>query len=122
MADLAGVTLPGQVDGRSLAPVLRGAASDAPELLTGVCHGQTDNYWLIHEHEKYVYYPKTGEEQLFDLATDPQELRDCSAEGMRIQRFRSEMGRIAAEHGGFSWDTARLIPCRNQTPRALFGG
>lgn len=96
------------------------AATDAPEVLAGVCHGQTDNYWIVREREKYIYYPETGEEQLFDLEADPQELHDCSADTGRLQVFREHMGRIAGKHGGFSWDIARLAPCRNRPPEALY--
>ncbi len=121
IAELASVTLPGEVDGRSLAPALRGETTSEPESLAGVCHGQTDNYWIVRDHEKYVYYPATGEEQLFDLATDPQELHDCSADTTRLQPGRRELARIHQEHGGFQWDESRLTPCRNRPPVALYG-
>lgn len=74
------------------------AATDAPEVLAGVCHGQTDNYCIVRKREKYIYYPETG----------------------RLQLFREHMGRIAGKHGGFSWDIARLAPCRNRPPEALY--
>ena len=72
----------------------------------------TDGRW------KYLWFPVGGCEQLFDLETDPQELRnlagaaDCSS---HLERLRNELigrhiARGSAEVAGGNWVTLPVPP------------
>lgn len=93
LCDLAGISVPATVEGRSLGPVLRGESpehretvycayqhplpSDAPVASKPLHHLQRmarDSRW------KYIEYPFSGRRQLFDLETDPHELCDLLAD------------------------------------------
>ncbi|MGG5174542.1 arylsulfatase [Pseudarthrobacter sp. J1763] len=86
LLDLAGVPVPDTCDGVSLAPLLRGAASDPErppvrEFLHGehVYFGQ-NIHWLTDGKVKYIWGSGKGTEQFFDLAQDPQEQRNLAKE------------------------------------------
>jgi arylsulfatase A-like enzyme len=121
VAELAGVELPGPVDGVSLAPLLRGESLHTRDDLIGMCHGAHTNYFIVHGTHKYIWYEATQEEQLFNLETDPQELRDLSADTSLLEPLRDRMAATLAREGGAVYDRSRLTPCCNQPPRVLFG-
>jgi len=78
VCDLVGIAIPETVQGRSLAPVLQGQASSVRPHVFGYFKDfqrmiRTDKWKLIH-------YPHLDKYQLFDLANDPCELKDLSAE------------------------------------------
>ncbi|WP_343953291.1 arylsulfatase [Nonomuraea longicatena] len=79
LLDLAGLPVPETVDGRSLAGHLRGEPGPRREYLHGehVYWGQSLQ-WMTDGRTKYVWGSAKGVEQLFDLETDPHELRDLS--------------------------------------------
>jgi arylsulfatase A-like enzyme len=82
--DAAGVEIPDTVDGASLLPLIRGESASWREYVHGehsTCYAElqemqylTDGYW------KYIWLPRVGDEQLFDLRRDPGECRDLSGE------------------------------------------
>ena len=80
--ELAGLTVPDAVDGRSLLPVLRGEAEGVRHWLHGEhapFYSERQGYHFLTDGEvKYVWRPVDGSEQLFDLSADPMELRDLS--------------------------------------------
>ena len=39
-------------------------------------YGDASNHFIVTEHDKYVWYSQTGQEQYFDLDSDPSELTD----------------------------------------------
>jgi arylsulfatase A-like enzyme len=128
VADLAGVPLPGPVDGRSLAPILRGESADeSRDHLTGMCHGECNNYFQVRGPYKYIWFPKTHEEQVFNLVDDPGELHDLSEDESLLMPFRRSMSEElkTAEQGPVDWkvcyDPALLTPCKNGPPKALYG-
>lgn len=94
VCELTGIAPP-KVDGRSLAPVLRGEKSEIYPFIVGYFQ---DSQRMIREGNwKLVWYPKIDRWQLFDLATDPNELNDLSQEA-------SSPGRIADLRGKlFNW-------------------
>ncbi len=69
---------PAGVEGRSLAPILRGQAAKVRDVLyTGYRDGQRavrDGRW------KLIRYPLVDRTQLFDLAADPRELNNLAAQ------------------------------------------
>jgi arylsulfatase len=108
LLDAAGVPLPEGVTGRSLLDLLRTPAAapvprrgpvavPAPRTSGGtgnpgrepwrdVLHGEhagcyrydDGTHYLVDGRTKYVWFSQTGQEQLFDLATDPAELHDLA--------------------------------------------
>jgi len=97
--DLAGVEVPGHVDGRSILPLTQGETAHWRPYLHGEHFlGGDSNQWLTDGHEKYIWYSQTGRELLFDLDTDPTELRDLTTS--RPERLRLWRERLIAELAG----------------------
>jgi len=77
LCDLAGIPVPGTVQARSIAPLLRHQTERIHDFVTGVF---TDTQRMICDDRwKLVLYPRAGREQLFDLQSDPDERSDLSA-------------------------------------------
>ena len=101
LLEAAGVAIPAAVDGKSLLRI----ASDpkAPwrewiDLEHDVCYA-AENHWnaLTDGKKKYIFHAMTGQEQLFDLAADPGELRDLSAESTWTAELALWRGRMVKE-------------------------
>ena len=80
--DAAGAGVPDDIDGDSLLKLVRGETGGwRPwlDLEHGRCYGP-ENHWnaLTDGRWKYIYHAHLGEEQLFDLENDPQELADLA--------------------------------------------
>ncbi|MBT62726.1 MAG: arylsulfatase [Puniceicoccaceae bacterium] len=119
VADMAGLTPPGAVDGRSLLPALRGESVETGEPLFGMCHGLHDNYFLVNEELKYIWFPQTGEEQLFNVIHDPKELQDLSADADLLSPMRDRMDPQIRTHGGVEYNRSALRPCGNRLPEVF---
>jgi len=69
-------------------------------------------HYLTDGKEKYIWYPVTGEEQLFDLVADRRELHDISedpAAADRVKLWRQRLIALLADRGdGFS-DGEKLL-------------
>jgi arylsulfatase A-like enzyme len=76
--ELAGVKIPDTVQGKSLVPVLTGKADSVYPHLIG-CFTDTQRA-IRTDRWKLIWYPKLDRRQLFDLAADPNELKDLSAD------------------------------------------
>jgi arylsulfatase A-like enzyme len=76
----AGLRPPDGIDGQSVLPLLSGTDCSWREFLHGehTAFGQSVHYLTDGLH-KYVWWSGTGREQLFDLQSDPHELRDLFA-------------------------------------------
>ena len=86
VCELAGIPIPATVEGKSLVPVLSG--------LTREIHPEIYAYWhrpddaaelpiqrmVRTERWKLIYYSHLNRSQLFDLASDPHELKDLSSD------------------------------------------
>ena len=104
--DIAGVPTPGAAEGISLLPTLGEARTekwraDADRLsLREFIHGehsatydpQNAMQFLTDGKEKYIWFPVTGDEQLFDLSIDPDEINDNSA--IKTDRLDIWRGRL----------------------------
>ncbi|MBB3073247.1 arylsulfatase A-like enzyme [Paenibacillus baekrokdamisoli] len=78
--DLSGVEIPNTVEGSSLAPLMR-EEEVSWRSYVHIEHGEgTVNFQPHHTLtdgiEKYIWFVRSGEEQFFDLRTDPQECRN----------------------------------------------
>jgi len=110
LLDVAGVPIPDTVEGRSLLPVLRGESPAWRPWLHGehsACYSDENAVqFLTDGREKYLWFPPTGQEQLFDLIADPQERHDLAAdpaEAERVRVWREQMvAHLAGRWDGFS--------------------
>jgi len=102
--DVAGQTAPGQLDGRSLLPLLRGQTDtwrSAIDLEHSICYAPSNNYSALTDgRQKYIYHAQFGEEQLFDLTEDPGEEHDLATEKKSLAReWRQRMVAHLSERG-----------------------
>lgn len=100
VCELAGITTPPELDGKSLVPLLRGARDSLYPFLTGYFR---DSQRMIRQGPwQYVIYPEAKREQLFNLEADPDELHDLStevAQANRRQELRHLLRRWFTEQG-----------------------
>ena len=104
-ANLVGLTPPSPVDGRSLVPLLKGPRVVAPghpgrARWSGAFHPDIPTYCSVRsrafDYTLYPYHgdPPTWEEELYDLARDPFELRNLAAKpayARALQRMRTRL-------------------------------
>jgi arylsulfatase A-like enzyme len=112
--DLAGLSVPADLDGQSIAPLLREGGMQEPPPVTGVhlsdfrlvrqrnprqtVPGRAGQWWAIRrDGYKYLRIPLRGgefEEELYDLERDPDELVNLVAERPQVAaRLRAEVER-----------------------------
>jgi arylsulfatase A-like enzyme len=78
VCDLAGIPIPKTVQGRSLVPIIRGRKQSIYACIFG--HFRDTQRMIRTDRWKLVWYPKIERHQLFDLISDPNELRDLSGD------------------------------------------
>jgi arylsulfatase A-like enzyme len=94
--DAAGLPRPDSVEGMSLLDILRGKPGrKVLDLEHASCYAPKDGWVaLMDQRYKYVYFEHTGQQQLFDLKRDPQELinlaDDPDAAGL-VKEWRQRM-------------------------------
>lgn len=77
LCDLAGIDAPAEIDGQSVAPVVRGQSRQARDT---VFLAYREAQRAVRQGEwKLIRYPKINETQLFNLRHDPGELRNLAA-------------------------------------------
>jgi arylsulfatase A-like enzyme len=106
VCELAGVKIPADEDGKSLAPIIAGRADQVRDSLftayRDVQRAVRDDRWKI------IRYPKIDRTQLFDLQTDPHEIHDLAAnpaQADRIAELTALMEKWQRDYG----DTAPLV-------------
>ena len=120
LLDIAGAEIPDSVDGKSLLPL----AADTGQTVRGWLHGEHSygdfsNHWIVTEHDKYIWYPETGQEQYFDLSEDPHELTDLSADPgcqARISQLRGYLIQSLKDRKEVFTDGKKLITGRPYPP------
>jgi len=122
LLELAGLPVPNSMDGRSLAPILTGQGPRPlpREFLFGQCGGKYHNLWLVDGSWKYLWFPRTGEEQLFHLTDNPHETIDRSAEGHALTPLRQRMAEAVAHRTDLTYDPSRLRPCEGRPPEVFW--
>ena len=94
LCDLAGVDVPEGLDGRSLAPVIRGETDGVRD--TVFLAYRDVQRAVRHGDWKLIRYPQVDMTQLFNLADDPHELHnlaDDPAQAARVQDMRARLSR-----------------------------
>lgn len=113
----AGLEVPIGLDGISMLPILHSTEAQWRNWLHGehLVFGQS-LHWLIDGRWKYIWWSGTGREQLFDLATDPKELIDCS-HSPEVEIWRSRLvTELEQREEGFVQDGSLV---RGRTVRPL---
>lgn len=104
--DAAGIDTPADMDGSSVIPLITG--TDAPwREYIDLEHAPSywdNNYWtaLTDGKIKYIWFLRTGEEQLFDLQADPHETRNLAGSKKHrdtLEAMRSAMAEHLKERG-----------------------
>ncbi len=99
--DVAGAPVPETVEGRSLFDPVRGTGPPWRQLLDlehSTCYWKGNNWTALTDARwKYIWFAPEGKEQLFDLATDPQETKDLAADPEYAEVLLEWRGRMA-EH------------------------
>ena len=123
----AGLPIPETVEGLDLVPVLRGEEGTRRPWLHGEhapCYSEAQAYhFLTDGHEKYIWRPLDGREQLFDLQADPRELHDLTrippTDGARrasvdaaLHRWRQRLIQVLRDRPEGFTDGERLLPGR----------
>lgn len=120
LLDLAGVEIPGSMEGVSLAPLVRGERGlRTRDHVFGQCRGHFHNLWVTTARWKYLWFPQTNEEQLFDLANDPAERHDVSGEGPELAEMRNLLAAHVRGRDDLDYRRENLVPCGNRPPRVF---
>ncbi|MFW6302999.1 MAG: arylsulfatase [Candidatus Sumerlaeota bacterium] len=102
--DMAGVEIPETVDGRSLMPLLRGETNEWRKYLHGECADvpsmNSGMQYITDERYKYIWYPGSGLEHLFDLKEDPREMHNLAGKPDQLDRLRHYREILARELEG----------------------
>jgi arylsulfatase A-like enzyme len=82
--DAGGVPIPASVDGASLLPLIRDERVDWRPYIHGehcTCYSEAQEmHYLTDGHWKYIWFPRLGAEQLFQIESDPSECTDLAAD------------------------------------------
>ena len=98
--ELAGVAIPNTVESQSLAPIFHGATKPIYPYVIGY---YTDTQRGVREGDwKLIHYPRIGKMQLFNLRTDPDELRDLAEHpenAETLNHLRAQLDGWLKQHG-----------------------
>lgn len=121
LLEAAGAQVPSDMDGRSMLALTKGQTEGWRrwiDLEHATCYSDR-NYWcaLTDGRLKYIWFLRTGEEQLFDLVKDPQETTDRSAD-KNYRKQLDELRRAMADHlseRGEEWVKDGKLQTRSST-------
>ncbi len=112
VCDLVGAPVPKGLDGKSLAPVLRGQKHAVRDT---VLLGYRDVQRAARRGRwKLIRYPRIAYTQLFDLEADPHETRDLADDPAHADRVKEMMAVLAEQQKLFG--DACLLTAPNPTP------
>jgi len=90
LCGLTGCDLPQPVDGDDLSDILRSDDAPGREYFVSQTWDAPEQKYMVRTHEwKYVYCEEGGTEELYDVKSDPQELRNVAADNaLTVERLR----------------------------------
>ncbi len=99
--DVLGLTIPNTVNGLSMLPLVQGKNCTWRDYAHGEhcsCYSPDEEMqYLTDGKVKYIWFPRTGREQLFDLLCDPQELHNLSDEPQCAEQLKKMRLRLVSE-------------------------
>ena len=105
ICDLAKINAPEGIDGKSLAPIMKG---EETKVRDSVFFAYKDVQRAVrNERWKLIRYPRANETQLFDLRNDPQEMNDLAEDApyrSKVDEMMDLLRNLQRELG----DTAKL--------------
>jgi arylsulfatase A-like enzyme len=111
LCDLAGVDVPEGLDGRSLAPVIRGETDGVRDTVF-LAYREVQRA-VRHGDWKLIRYPQVDVTQLFNLADDPHELHNLADDPAQADRIQDLLGRLSREQR--TWDDE--LPLKVDAPK-----
>lgn len=118
----AGVETPPTVDGCSLLPLLERPAASWRPYIHGehcTCYSPAQEMQFVTDgRRKFIWFPRLGTEQFFDLEADPGECHDLAAEPTRQPEVARWRGHLAAELEArdCGWARKGLPYCPSEAP------
>lgn len=95
LCQFAGAEVPKGVEGKSLSPVMGGKEAKTRDTLFAA---YKDVQRMVRDERwKLIWYPKVERFQLFDLASDPDELKDVSASADHATKLKEMKALLAGE-------------------------
>lgn len=98
--EAAGLPVPDSLDGKSLLGLIHGDSHACREYVHGehsTCYSELQEMqYLTNGKVKYIWFPRTGQEQLFDLLRDPGECHDLAADAKNHKELLEWQGRLVA--------------------------
>lgn len=113
LCELAGVSVPSEVEGQSLAPVLRGEREQHRDTLFFAYRGVQRA--VRDERYKLIRYPQINKSQLFDLVADPHETVDLVYVPEQAERVTAMTQLLARTQQQWGDD----LPLSTETPQPL---
>jgi choline-sulfatase len=115
--DAAGEPIPESIEGRSLLQLLKSKGQGWREYIDlehNICYSPT-NHWngLTDGRWKYIYHAMDGQEQLFHVENDPDELHDLAGlpeQSTELRRWRDRLVEHLKERGDDWVRNGKLIP------------
>ena len=97
-------------------PILSGETDAVRPRLFGEHSGAYANQFLVDGRHKYIWFPNSNEEQLFNLQDDPYECHDLSENAELLIPLREMMADHLREREDYRYEVAQLRPLANQAP------
>jgi arylsulfatase A-like enzyme len=101
LLEAAGVDIPRTVDGSNLLPLLDAEAASWREYIHGehcTCYSREQEMQYVTDGKrKFVWLPRLGIEQFFDLEEDPGECTNLAATGDRVDEVENFRKFLTAE-------------------------
>jgi arylsulfatase A-like enzyme len=121
--DSAGLPMPATVDGSSMLPLLRGETAAWREFVHGEhswCYSEEQEMQYVTDGRwKYIWFPRLGTEQLFDLGIDRGECRDLSGDPRytgELAAWRERLIQVLEPRNAGLTEGSRLVCQAGQPP------
>lgn len=114
--DVLDINIPSEVDGQSMLSLIKGEDVKWREFVHGehsTCYSELQEMQYLTDGKiKYIWFPRIGEEQLFDLEHDPYEQHELSKDKQYkgiLLKWRKRLGKILTDRGYDHYKNGELI-------------